>query len=87
MFGKCEYLKLFNLAFNEHDDINLQDLCNTENQIVKQIEKKLGKRFNHHRPANSLAKIGNEGDFLSEETLNRFEKMFKEINKLFQLNN
>ncbi len=83
MFSKSEYMSLFNQAFREHDDINLQDLCNTENRIVKQIEKKLGKRFNHHRPANTLAKLGADAKCFSCGTLDRYAKMFKEINKLF----
>ena len=86
MFSKCEYLNLFNQAFHEHNDINLQDLCDTEKRIVKQIKKKLGKRFNHHRPANSLAKLGADAKCFSNETLNRFEKMFEEVNKLFPSN-
>ncbi len=86
MFSKCEYLSLYNQAFQEHDTINLQDLDNTEKRIMKQIEKKLGKRFNHYRPANSLAKLGVDGKCFSNETLKRFEKMFKEINKLFPTN-
>ncbi len=84
MFSKDEYLKLFNQAFHEHDDINLDDLCATEKRIVKQIEQKLGKRFNHHRPANTLAKLGADSKCFSNCTLERFENMFKEINKLFK---
>ncbi len=83
MFDKSEYLNLFNQAFHEHVDITLQDLCNTEKRIVKQIEKKLGKRFNHHRPANTLAKLGTVAECFSSSTLDRFEKMFKDINRLF----
>ncbi len=86
MFSKCEYLSFYNQAFQEHDTINLQDLDNTEKRIVKQIEMKLGKRFNHYRPANSLAKLGVDGKCFSNETLHRFEQMFKEINKLFPTN-
>lgn len=41
-------------------------------------------RFNHYRPANELAKQGISKDDLSPETLDNFEKVFKEVNKLFE---
>ena len=87
LFDKDEYLKLFNQTFNEYLDINLTDLDDNENRIVRQIKKHLGgKHFNHYRPANELAKRGVDAEYFSDETLNRFEKMFEEINKLFPSN-
>lgn len=83
MYEKEEYLKLFNQAFDERDDIELAHLDQNESRIVKQIEKSLGKRYNHHRPANFLAKLGTDATYFSSHTLDRFEKMFKVINKLF----
>lgn len=84
MFEKEEYLQLFNQAFAERDEIELKDLDKNEGRIVKQIEKILGKRYNHHRPANLLAKLGTDASYFSCDTLDRFEKMFIEINKLFK---
>ena len=84
MYEKEEYLNLFNLAFDERDDIEVKDLDKNESRIVKQIEKVLGKRYNHHRPANFLAKLGADATCFSSDTLDRFELMFKEINRLFE---
>lgn len=87
LFDKDEYLKLFNQSFDKYPNINLTDLNNSEKRIVQQIQKHLGEPFNHYRPANELAKKGVDAEYFSDETLNRFEKMFKEINKLFRSNN
>lgn len=84
LFEKEEYLKLFNETFEEYESISLEQLDSNENQILKQINKKIGKpRFNHYRPANKLAQKGVDSTFFEEKTLTRFENMFKEINKLF----
>jgi len=80
MFEKEEYLQLFNTAFYEHRDLSVEDLNPEIPRIVLQINKALGlKRFNHYRPANQLHKADLQ---LSEETLNRFESMFKKVNEL-----
>ena len=85
LFSKDEYLKLFNRSFGEHTDIELGDLDTNEKRIVQQIQKHLGiKRFNHYRPANELARMGVDASYFSDTTLDKFEKMFKEINKLFK---
>lgn len=84
LFEKEEYLKLFNDTFEEYEDISIEQLDSTENQVLKQINKKIGKsHFNHYRPANKLAQMGVDSKFFEEQTLTRFENMFKEINKLF----
>lgn len=84
LFEKEEYLKLFNDSFEEYEDIFIEQLGSNENQILKQINKKIGKsHFNHFRPANKLAQKGIDSKFFEEKTLARFENMFKEINKLF----
>lgn len=84
LFEKEEYLKLFNDTFEEYEDISIEQLDPNENQILKQINKKIGKsHFNHYRPANKLAQKGLNSKFFKEQTLVRFENMFKEINKLF----
>lgn len=84
LFVKEDYLKLFNSAFKEHTDISLTDLNSGIRQIIIQINQHLGvERFNHYRPANELAKKGVDKTFFTKETLDNFEKVFKEINKLF----
>lgn len=84
LFVKQDYLDLFNSAFSEHNDINISDLNPDIKQIIIQINQYLGvDRFNHYRPANELAKKGVGKSQFSKETLDKFEKVFKEINKLF----
>lgn len=85
VFAKEEYLRLFNTAFDEQVDIKFEDLDKNAQRIILQINKILGKpRFNHYRPANALALMGDNAYFLSEETLARFEAMFKDLNSLFE---
>lgn len=85
LFEKNEYLTLFNRAFSEYEDIKIDDLNPDIKNIIVQINKHLGiNRFNHYRPANELSKLSNKEDFFSEKTLERFESMFREINKLFK---
>ncbi|MBP2281745.1 putative ATP-dependent endonuclease of OLD family [Flavobacterium sp. CG_23.5] len=85
LFDKEEYLNLFNLAFDkEHPEIKLADLDTSLDTILKQINKVIKKsRFNHYRPANKLNQLGIDENYLKPATLDRFEKMFTEINKLF----
>lgn len=85
LFKKSDYLKLFNAAFNEHADIQEADLNASIKTIIIQINEHLGvSRFNHYRPANELIKLAVDDSFFDSETLNRFEKVFEEINKLFE---
>ena len=84
LFVKNDYLKLFNSAFSEHGDISESDLDANFPTIIKQINKKINKdRFNHYRPANELLKLGVDKSFFSKETLDSFEKVIEEVNKLF----
>lgn len=78
-----EYLKLFNEAFTEYEDISIDDIVKSKtiiNEINRIIDKK---RFNHFRPANLLISKGFSNKDFEDETLERFEKIFIEINKLF----
>ena len=85
LFDKEEYLKLFNAAFDkEHPVVKLADLDSSIDTILKQINKVIGKeRFNHYRPANKLNQLGVDKSYFKPKTLDNFEKMFAEINKLF----
>jgi len=84
LFAKKDYLKLFNAAFKELPDIKEIDLNANIKQIIIQINKHLNKeRFNHYKPANQLVKLGVSADYFSTETLDNFERVFKEINSLF----
>ena len=86
LFHKEDYLKLFNEAFkNKYKHINISELKDDNETIVTQIIKKLQQtRFNHFLPAKILSKKGYTAADFEEETLNNFEKVFKEINKLFE---
>lgn len=85
LFDKKEYLKLFNSAFeNDHPEVKLTELDANLDTVLKQINKVIGKdRFNHYRPANKLNQLGVDKKYFSAKTLENFEKMFVEINKLF----
>lgn len=85
LFSKEDYLKLFNSAFHEYNNIALSDLNSGINQIIIQINKYLGvERFNHYRPANELVKVGADKTTFAAQTLDNFEKVFREINGLFE---
>jgi predicted ATP-dependent endonuclease of OLD family len=87
LFAKEDYLKLFNSAFTEYKDIIPTELNSSISQIIIQLNQHLGiPRFNHYRPANQLAKIGADKAFFNEQTLKNFEKVFKDVNKLFEQN-
>lgn len=78
-----EYLKLFNESFTEYEDISIDDIDKSKtiiNEINRIIDKK---RFNHFRPANLLISKGFSNKDFENETLERFEKIFIEVNKLF----
>lgn len=85
LFDKEEYLNVFNQAFDkEFKEIELGDLDTSLDTIIKQVNKVIGKdRFNHYRPANKLNQLGVDKSFFKKQTLDNFEKMFVEINKLF----
>lgn len=86
LFEKSEYLKYFNLAFSgEHSELKVSDLDPSVQTTLKQINKVIGKdRFNHYRPANKLIQMCPKAKDFSKETLDRFERVFVEINKLFE---
>ena len=84
MFEKCEYLHLYNSEFDERKDIAENELDEKVTRITQQIKKILKNHYNHTRPAKHFARMGNYEQFLSEQTLGRFEKMFTEINKRFE---
>ncbi len=83
LFDKNDYIKLYNEAFPEKT-IKLEKLNSEIKQTLIQIRQYLGvERFNHYRPANILAKKGVDISFFHKETIDRFENLFKQINKLF----
>lgn len=85
LFVKSDYLKIFNSAFTEHKDIKESELNPNINQIIIQLNQVLGvPRFNHYRPANQLAKIGADKSSFDNQTIDNFEKVFKDINRLFE---
>ncbi len=85
LFSKEDYLGLFNAGFSEHKDLKVNDLNGDIFRIVLQINSALGvERYNHYRPANALARSGRKAEEFSKESLDRFEKVFAFVNKLFE---
>lgn len=83
LFTKEDYLKLFNPAFSKN--VKEEDLNSKIKRIIIQLNQYLGvDRFNHYKPANELVKTGADAKFFSNETLDNFEKVFQEVNKLFK---
>lgn len=85
MFKKGEYLSLFNEAFNgKYKELKEKDLNNKIGTIILQIHSALSiDKYNHYTPANTLLKKGIDIKDFSDETLKRFENLFKEVNKQF----
>ncbi|MDY6484444.1 AAA family ATPase [Acinetobacter faecalis] len=83
IFSINEYLKLFNLSFKgQYPEIKETDLDSDIEGILSQINKVINKsRFNHYLPAKSFTMSTEYCGQLSKETLERFENIFKEINK------
>ncbi len=79
LFSKEEYLILYNGAFGT--TVQFSDL-DADKPIMAQLKRINGKAFNHYSPANYMAKNIGMLTF-SEETLERFEKMFKLVNEKF----
>ena len=79
LFSKEEYLILYNGAFGT--TVQFSDL-DADKPIMAQLKRINGKAFNHYSPANYMAKHIGMLTF-SEETLERFEKMFKLVNEKF----
>jgi len=85
LFHKEDYLKLFNEAFTDYENFNVEDLNPKIEKIIIQINKKIEcKSFNHYRPANVLTKKGVDIAFFKKESIDNFEKMFEEINRIFK---
>lgn len=84
LFTKEDYLKIYNEAFTDKQ-VKLSDLNTKIKPILIQITDflKLTDGFNHYRPANKLASKGVDTKYFDKETLDNFEKVFVEINKLF----
>jgi len=83
IFSIDEYLMLFNLSFKEqYSELKGTDLDHNIEGILSQINKAISKnRFNHYLPAKSFTMSAEYVEQLSEETLGKFENIFKEINK------
>ena len=83
MFNVDEYLEFYNLA-NSSYKIEKAKLDSTNRQITKRIADFLGvPRYNHYSPALAAMKKGFEVSFFSKDTIERFEHLFVDVNKLF----
>lgn len=84
IFSVKNYLNLFNEEFKEHNDINECDIDKSKT-ILDSINKIIKEgRFNHYRPAKLLVSKGLKIDSFEQETIDRFEKIFIEINNIFK---
>ena len=84
LFEKSEYLNFFGEAFPDHEGVATSALDDKKQTILLQIKAMLGgKQFNHYKPSQKLLSMGLEADYFSDKTLDRFEGMFIEVNKLF----
>ena len=80
LFNKEEYLNLYNGAFGASFQISNLDV---DKPIMMQLKRlNNNKPFNHYSPANYMAKNIGMLTF-SEETLERFEKLFTLVNSKF----
>lgn len=84
LFAKEDYIKIFNETFSsDFKTISIEDFDLKAN-IIPQINNFIGRdRFNHYRPAYKLSQLNVLPEYFNELSLNNFEKMFTEINKLF----
>ena len=81
MFTDADYLTLYDGAFDKQ--IVASDLDPTKPILEQLIRINDGKEFNHYRPANYLMQnIGSVS--LSQETLDNFERLFAEVNKMLK---
>jgi len=86
LFTKEEYLKMYNSAFSS-SPIQVKELNGKIPNTIAQINDKIKQdRFNHYLPAIAFAKQTNDVVELGEDTLARFENLFKKINQLFNKN-
>ncbi len=74
IFSTEDYLALYNAAFDQ--DIKSSDLPPGD-RIVKRIESRIEKEFDHYLPAQYMTRADHS---FSEETVMRFEKLFTRIN-------
>lgn len=87
IFSVKEYLNLFNEEFKEYNDINESDIHKSKT-ILDSINKTINKeKFNHYRPAKLLVSKGLKINDFEQNTINRFETIFKTINNIFKNNN
>lgn len=76
LFSAGDYLKLYNSTFG--NSLKVSDLPKGD-RIVKRIEGHLGEKYDHGAVAEKLLRQHHEFTF-SDSTLDRFEKLFNEIN-------
>ena len=85
LFEKSEYLEIFHKAFPHHKKLTIADLDDKKPTVLLQLKTAInGERFNHFKPSQCLLTMGVRSDFFSEKTLERFENMFKVVNRLFE---
>jgi predicted ATPase len=83
LFSPVDYIKIFNLAFPEYEDIRAEQLMGEIEGIIPKINSHLGlERFNHYRPASYIAGLGANASYFEAFSLDNFEKVIKKVNKV-----
>lgn len=78
VFTAEDYLRFYNTAFKRHTTV--ASLAPGD-RIVKRIEMKLGARYDHHAPAETLLRHQTELlAQMSTDTIDRFAQLFQRIN-------
>ncbi|MDE2776116.1 MAG: AAA family ATPase [Chloroflexota bacterium] len=81
LFEPEEFLSLYNDTL--HFNLGVKELDQSLSRIVEQIRAIQGKFNAHYQVSKKFAERADDEGFVSEATLERFEKMFQAINKLF----
>lgn len=83
LFEREFFIGLLHSEFgDEIEGLSAGDLAASP-RVVKDVEERLGREFNHYRPARYLCEnVETLRGQLSDETKDRFEKLFKKLNAL-----
>ena len=83
LFSLSEYIELYNKTFDTHF---LVSEFNEHEAHTTQIERKIGRKFDHRLPANYLFRNRSQIEALSAETKQRFEDLFQLLNSAIESN-
>ena len=86
LFSTEDYLKIFNLAFeNKYGIVDNSNLDSRLPNILPRLNKYINEaRFNHYLPIYELNKLSPDIKYFSNETIKNFEEVIKLINLQFE---